>query len=102
MKTLTHLEIKTIFGANGDEFVPFSRRPPLSLSTDIVNKSDFHAPGIAAGLLLLTFGFNTAATATLKPAIPLWGIPVTLSFGLALCGTVLLLGQGVDWLQPDF
>lgn len=103
MRVLTNPEIKTILGAQGNELVPFfDCNNSLTLTPNMADHSDFRSPSIAAALLILTFGFNTAATATLKPSIPFWGIPVTLAFGLALSGTVLLLDQAIDWIQPNF
>ncbi len=99
MRELIPCEIHTISGAAGDELVPGCNT--LTLPPDFFAKPDFHTPGIAVSLLFLTVLFNTAATATLKPAIPLWGAPVTLSFGLVVGGTVLLLGQGIDWLHSS-
>ena len=69
---------------------------PPHASTD-----DWHTLAIACGLFATSSFVTTIATASVRPDIPLWGMPVTLTLGLSLSGTAVLIGLSIDWFQSE-
>jgi hypothetical protein len=101
MRIIITEETRNIAAGNSVNSANLVRDPLMATPNMISHPRDWHIPSIAGGLFLITTISSSAATASLKPNIPLWGMPVTVSLGLGLCGTAIMIGLIVDKLQSE-